>query len=132
MTDGRIRRQRLVLTGYSDQATAGVVDVRSFDRAERLVHAWKGLALAWTGALVGFFIPVAHFLLVPGFVIAGVVLFRSKLGAREITESMTGSCPDCGLEQDFGSVGRWEPPHTVTCKGCHRSLTAKAAHNGGS
>ena len=130
MTDGRIRRQRFVLMGYSEQATAGVVDVRSFDRAERLVYASKGLALAWAGALVGFFIPVAHFLLVPGFVIAGVVLFRSRLGAREIADSMTGSCPDCGLEQDFGSAGRWEPPHTVTCKGCHRSLTAKAAHDG--
>ncbi len=132
MTDGKIRRQRFVLMGYSDQATAGVVDVRSFDRAERLVRASKGLALAWVGAFVGFFIPVAHFLLVPGFVIGGMVLFRSRLGSREIADSMTGSCPDCGLEQDFGSAGRWEPPHAVTCHGCHRSLTARAAHDGDS
>ena len=132
MTDGKIRRQRFVLMGYSDQATAGVVDVRSFDHAERLVRASKGLGLAWAGAVVGFFIPVAHFLLVPGFFIGGVVLFRSRLGSREIADSMTGSCPDCGLKQDFGSAGRWEPPHTVTCNGCHRSLTARAANDGDS
>ena len=130
MTDGRIRRRRFVLTGYSDQTTAGVAHVRSFDRAERMVRASKRLALAWAGALIGFFIPVAHFLLVPGLLIAGVVFFRSGLGAREIAYSMTGSCPDCGLEQDFASAGRWEPPHTVTCRGCHRSLTAKAANDG--
>jgi uncharacterized protein involved in cysteine biosynthesis len=47
----------------------------------------KGLALAWGAAAVSVFIPVAHFLLVPGFAVAGVVIFVKRMRDREATRA---------------------------------------------
>ena len=126
MTDGEQSEKPFVLTGYSENVTTGVALVTSFDRAGRTARAWKGLAAAWTAALASVFIPVAHFLLVPGFAIAGIVVFTSRIRTTEVTRSMRGTCPHCALGQDFGPAGRWNPPHRVTCQGCNRSLTMRS------
>ena len=126
MTAGEQSEKPFVLTGYGEKVTRGVALVTSFDRAGRTSRAWKGLAAAWAGALASVFIPVAHFLLVPGFAIAGIVVFASRIRTTEVTRSMKGTCPHCAVEQDFEPAGRWNPPHTVTCQRCYRSLTVRS------
>ena len=118
------RSEPFLLTGYGDNWTTGVATVTSFDRAERIGRAVKGLAVAWGAALVSMFIPVAHFLLVPGFVLAGVFVFTKRARTREVTESIHGICPDCGHEQDFDSSSDWHLPMQLTCANCSRLLTA--------
>lgn len=72
------------------------------------------------------FIPVAHFFLVPGFLIAGLVVFFRRRGAALVIQSARGKCPDCGAQQDFDAPTRWEPELTVDCKQCHRRLRLTA------
>jgi len=120
----RSRSEPFLLMGYGDNSTIGLATVTTFDRAERIRRAVKGLAVVWGAALVSIFIPVAHFLLVPGFALVGVFVFTKRTRTREETESIHGTCPDCGHEQDFDSAGGWHPPHHVTCKHCYRLLTA--------
>lgn len=82
----------------------------------------RGLAAAWLAAVVSVFIPVAHFLLVPGFFIFGLYLLFHNLRLRTSVAEVRGTCPDCGREQEFEIAGSWNPPHHVTCAGCQRSL----------
>jgi len=56
------RMESFLLMGFSVQSQHGSVTIRSFDRARR--------ALAGLGRVA---IPVAHFLLVPSFLIYGVI-----------------------------------------------------------
>ncbi len=120
----RSRSEPFLLTGYGGDSTPGVATVTTFDRAEGIRRAVKGLAVAWGAAVVSIFIPVAHFLLVPGFALAGVFVFTKRIRMREVAESIHGTCPNCGHEQDFNPSGDWHLPMHLTCANCSRLLTA--------
>lgn len=109
------------LSGYRGTATA-VITTQSFDRAGRWRRALRGLAQCWGLALLGVFIPVAHFFLVPGLGIAGLVVFWRRRNTDIIIVAGRGSCPDCGTEQALDLPSRWSPDLTVDCRQCHRRL----------
>ena len=118
------RTEKFVLTGYGDATTAGEATVVHFEGAERMARAGKGLAIAWGAALVSVFIPVAHFLLVPGFFLAGLVVFAKRMKHKVVVDTVRGVCPDCNHEQEFDSSGDWQLPTHLTCADCQRLLTA--------
>ena len=118
------RTEKFILTGYGDTTTSGEATVLQFDRAERIARAGKGLAMAWGAALVSVFIPVAHFLLVPGFFLAGLVVFAKRMRRKVVVDAVRGACPDCEHEQRFDAPGVWRLPMHLTCANCHRLLTA--------
>ncbi len=77
-------------------ARAGSLQVRMFSNRERWLRALKMLALMWLLAVVTLFIPIAHFVLVPGFLLAGPVTAVMRYRVSENVESATGECPVCG------------------------------------
>ena len=121
------RIEPFVLTGFSGTATRGTVTVTSFDDRARLRRAGKALGTWWACALGGVFIPVAHFFLVPGFFIFGIVQFFQRLGTRELGTGARGVCPDCGVEQAFDLPPRWKVPQQVVCRHCQRGLRLASA-----
>jgi len=121
------REQVFVLTGYSGNATRGTVTVISFDQKARTRRALKALGTFWACAVGSVFIPVAHFLLVPGFFIFAIFQFFQRLGTPELGKGATGICPDCGAEQKLDLPPRWKVPQQVTCKNCQRGLQLTAA-----
>lgn len=73
--------------------------------------------LMWGLALVSVFIPVAHFVLVPGFLLAGPV---AALLARRRTEVLLGGlvrCPKCDETYDVGG-GALQWPAQGQCPAC--------------
>lgn len=73
----------------------GRADVASMDLTTRLRRASRSLALAWSAAFITAFIPILHFVLVPGFFGFGIYLFW-KVFKRSLT--ITGGkalCPAC-------------------------------------
>ncbi len=110
------------LSGYGGRPGRAWVRVVSFDRAARTRRAFGALGAAWGAALVSVFIPVAHFVLVPGFLAYGVYSFATRLGADEVALGGRGTCPDCGEEQVLDVAGRWRVPHFISCPHCQRSL----------
>lgn len=121
------RKQVFQLTGYSGKSTRGSVTVISFDKKARTRRAFKALGTFWACAVGSIFIPVAHFLLVPGFFIFAIVQFFQRLGTPELGKGATGTCPDCGAEQKLDLPPRWKTPQQVTCKNCQRGLQLTAA-----
>lgn len=111
-----------MLTGYSGNQTEAHLEIRVFERPARLRRAAAGLATWWAVALGSAFIPVAHFLLVPGFAGFGLFVFFQRLRTAAIVVAAAGTCPDCGVEQQLDILGPWHGQRGVSCRHCHRSL----------
>ena len=114
--------QGFTLSGYSGPATQGTVTVQEFSREERVRRALGGLGKWWGIALGSVFIPVAHFLLVPSFLLYGVWQFAQRLGTTSLAIDAHGVCPDCHTEQPLELAAQWRAPQPVTCRNCHRGL----------
>lgn len=130
MTDrpqSAVMERRYRLTGYSDREGEALLQLRSFDSPARVKRAVAALAVWWGAAFLSLFIPVAHFLLVPGFLMFGLVTFVRRLKTSAVVVKARGTCPDCGAEQDLDILGSWSESRDVTCRQCHRSLRLTAA-----
>jgi hypothetical protein len=88
----------------------------------RAARALAGLGACWALALVSVFIPVAHFVLVPSFTVAGIVVAGLRLREDRRLVGVSGTCPRCGTEQEFEAGGRFEDDRTLDCPRCHQLL----------
>jgi hypothetical protein len=105
-------------------ATAMVV-VQSLE--QRLVRTAAGLGICWGLALVGLFIPVAHFILVPTFLMAGIAVAVMRIREDRRLLAVRGACPRCGAMQEFKGGGRFRAERSLDCPRCHNHLTLSAA-----
>lgn len=105
-------------------ATATVIEQGPGRRAAR---ALAGLGLFWAIAAACVFIPVAHFLLVPTFLLCGIVVAALRLREGRRLVALRGACPRCSVEQDFGTTGRFDQEREVVCPKCHARLRLVAA-----
>ena len=121
-TPHRARVQPIILSGYRGAPTPGTVTIAEFTREQRLKRGLAALGKWWGVALVAAFIPVAHFVLVPSFLLCGAAQCVQRLGTAELVTQARGVCPDCGTVQDLELAARWRAPQPVTCQQCHRGL----------
>jgi len=78
-----------------NQSTIGQLHITTYSQQERTTRAIKMLALMWTFAIITVFIPLAHFVLVPGFLIAGPVIAYKRYQTAEHPSNADGECPTC-------------------------------------
>ena len=76
-------------------STLGEIRVQDWNPRERAVRALKSGAACWMAALVSIIIPLLHFVLVPGFLIAGPILAYVVFGQEKVVLSGEGTCPKC-------------------------------------
>ncbi|HTK92013.1 MAG TPA: hypothetical protein VL948_17395 [Verrucomicrobiae bacterium] len=95
--------------------------------SERMTRVLSALGICWGIAAVAVFMPVAHFILVPTFLLLGIGLavVRSREDVRLL--GAHGRCPRCGVEQDFPGAGRFHGEQALDCPRCHNRLTLTAA-----
>ena len=110
------------LKGYADEPSTASVEVLRLDGPDRVRRSFKHLGMCWGAAVVSIFIPVAHLFLVPGLLIAGIVLLVRDLRIGELVRQARGTCPDCGTEQTLDLTGRWRGGAEIACRHCHRML----------
>jgi hypothetical protein len=132
MSDGVPREQLFLLNGFAPVPGHGSTTVITYDRPARWRRALRALAVWWGAALLSVPIFVAHWFLVPGFLLFGLYQFSQRLGAVEVASDARGRCPDCGAEQPLELAARWRVPQLVTCQSCNRGLrlTLPAAEPG--
>jgi hypothetical protein len=107
----------LTAFGFTPRPATAVVIEQS--TGERVGRAFAGLGMFWALALGGLFIPVAHFILVPVFLSAGLIMaIKRSREDRRLTE-VRGPCPRCGAQQAFKAGGRFEPGRSLDCPVCH-------------
>ena len=100
-----------------EQSTAAVA--RSFVGAR---HFW-GLALG------GLFIPVAHLILVPVFLAAGIILAIKRSREERRLAEVRGPCPRCGAQQVFKGSGRFANGRSLDCPACHGTFALAVPGN---
>lgn len=121
---GEPRPVRLVSRTGSEARS--VVYIRSLSNGERTVRALTTLGMCWALAAVTILIPVAHFVLVPGFLLAGPVAAWLRYRPRSLVLGGVGSCPGCDTEVVIPSQAEhW--PLSATCDGCMESLELSEA-----
>ncbi len=83
----------ILIKSNDGAATAGSLHVTIYDKHDRTIRAGKVLALYWLFAILSIFVPIAHFVLVPGFVLAGPIMayFRYRVASR--SDNAIGQCP---------------------------------------
>lgn len=107
------------LTIMDSQRTPSRVElaVEPIPLGKRAVRALLRLGACWGLAVACIFVPLLHFVLVPGFLVAGPVL--AWLGARAtvVVKSERVTCPRCNVETPVepGSTG-W--PIRLWCASC--------------
>jgi hypothetical protein len=102
-----------------DRRSEGYVTVQHFNPAQRMNAALKKLGLFWAIALVSVLIPVFHFVLVPLFLIIGILAARRSYKAEgRVIEGLT-KCPHCQTEVIVKPTElQW--PVTEICQNCAR------------
>lgn len=75
--------------------TTGQLNCFVYTPRDRVQRAGKILGLMWLGAVITVFIPIAHFFLVPGFFIGGIVMATLRYKVVESADKVTGTCPTC-------------------------------------
>jgi hypothetical protein len=97
-------------------ATALVIEQST---GERVGRAFAGLGMFWALALGGLFIPVAHLILVPVFLTAGIVMAIKRSREERRLAEVRGPCPRCGAQQVFKGGGRFANGRSLDCPACH-------------
>jgi len=111
------------LSAFGAPPASATATVQNQSPAERLRRTAAGFGLCAGLALISLFIPVAHFILVPTFVGAAVVVAVAR--AREDTRllGVHGVCPRCATAQEFKGGGRFTLTRSLDCPKCHANLT---------
>lgn len=76
------------------------VAIRTLSPQERKQKAFKAVGICWGLSLATIPLPPIHWVTVPGFFIAGFVMFFRKLREPEYFEKVVFPCPECGKEVD--------------------------------
>ena len=114
------------LTAFGYPAQRGTAVIIEQSPAQRLMRALAGLGCCWGLALGGLFIPVAHFVLVPTFVTAGVIVAVKRAREDRRLLLVRGACPRCGVAREFKPGGRLVSGRSFGCPECHGNVTLVA------
>jgi hypothetical protein len=107
------------LTAFGFEPRPGTALVIEQSTGERVGRVFAGLGMFWALALGGLFIPVAHFVLVPVFLTAGIIMAVKRSREDRRLAEVRGPCPRCGAQQTFKAGGRFAAGKSLDCPACH-------------
>lgn len=117
----------LHIFGLSRQAGT----VRERDPAERTARALKAAGVCVALAAVSILLPIAHFVLVPGFLVAAPIVALRRLREGASIVGLTGTCPRCDEERSFEAKGAFKPGIRTSCPVCSFAIGVEAAGSAG-
>ncbi len=94
---------------------------------ERAVRAAKAWFVCWLLALLSMPIIGLHWLLVPGFTIAGVVLGLRRYRTQEASSALNGECAMCGKDFTLALEQNEHAPLWKYCPHCQAALHVTAS-----
>lgn len=103
----------------------GIAQAHLWSAEEKKKRALTGLAITWGLAVLSVFLPLAHFFLVPAFLIVGpFIFFWARRQNGKIT-ALEAACPFCGEAlQSSGSSINW--PLRIVCGHCSEQVKIEA------
>jgi len=119
-------RLPILIQARNESATSGVLLGKHFTPAQRYKRAALSLGIMWLLAAASAFIPVAHFLLVPVFAIAGPVLGYQRYRQETIAEAIEGKCPACLQAFQLQLDPQTALPYRDVCPHCDKHIQIQA------
>ena len=113
---------RPILVKSGDITNEGVLHSQAFDDRERKIRAAKIWGMMWLFAVLSLPIIIAHFVLVPGFLIAGPVMAYNRYRVQEIPDHVSGNCPAGKEEFTLQLESSDHLPMWTHCPTCNASL----------
>ena len=105
-----------------ESSTEAVLYSLEFDQAELTKRALTRLGLCWLASLGSLPIIFAHWVLVPGFFIAGPVMAMTAYKMKTIPDHVDGSCPSCNENITFSLEPKDRLPKWTYCPSCNKSI----------
>ena len=110
------------LTAFGSRPSRAAVTVARLTPGQRLARGFRGAGTFWAIAGACIFVPGLHFILVPSFLLIGIVTGLIRLRDAETVVRVHGVCPRCRFEQDFAAGNRYAPTWRLDCGACHNHL----------
>lgn len=114
--------QRPILLKSGDIVSDGILYLQAFDTRERKIRAAKMWGLMWLCAVLSLPIIIAHFVLVPGFLIAGPVMAYKRYRTTEVPDHVSGCCPSGKEDMTLSLEASARLPLWTHCPSCKASL----------
>jgi len=96
-----------------------IISYQRGDRIKRAVIAWLGF---WTLAVLSIPIIIAHWILIPAFLIAGPLTAYKRMKSEYKPEKVTGKCPVCGEDVNILLESNDTLPMWKYCSNCKTSV----------
>lgn len=97
------------------------MEVLSWSQKDRTRRALKFWLSCWGASIVCIAFPLVHFVLVPGFFLAGPALAFWIYAQQSVIRGGSGPCPYCAATVAIAR-GPEAFPLTDLCTACHREL----------
>ena len=114
--------QRPVIIESDDISAEGLLYTQMLDEHQRMMRAAKIWGIMWLFALFSLPVFILHFVLVPGFLIAGPLMGARRYGVTELPDHISGTCPLCKKELTLGAASFSRLPIRVQCPACGKVL----------
>jgi hypothetical protein len=93
-----------------------------YDQKDCFTRALMRLGLFWLLAFVSVFLIIAHWVLVPGFFIAGPIVAVMTYKTKQAVEKCTGPCPSCSEQITIKMEAKDTLPKWTYCPSCSSPL----------
>jgi hypothetical protein len=116
----------VALLSNRGHSSSGSVELKIWDKKEKLVRASKALGIAWGLAIASVLIPILHFILVPLFILSGPIVFFWVASQEQVILGGKGECPECHREFEIvRSPVKW--PMSDLCNHCQAEIKIERA-----
>jgi hypothetical protein len=105
-----------------ESSVDGVLYMQGLSGQRRLIRAAKIWALLWVLMVMSLPLMIIHFILVPGFLIAGPVVAMRRYRVMELPHHGEGHCPCCKQEVSLTADDCNRLPLRMPCPACKASL----------
>jgi len=118
-----IEKQTIKILAKKDSiANDGLLHIKHFDQAECVKRAFGRLGLFWLLAIGSLPIMFVHWVLVPGFFIAGPIVAVLTYRTKKINDNAFGICPACNNDVSIKFEPKENLPKWTYCPQCNDPL----------
>lgn len=97
------------------------IKVTDLSRRDKIKNGAKYLFLTFMIAALGAFVPVLHFVLVPGALLIGLILFYQQINFNLLRLENSIPCPDCQTSLSLKKIPfNW--PMKENCMSCRAQI----------
>jgi len=117
------------LGAFGAETTPAVIAVTDLSPSARFARSVTALGVCWGAAAVAVVLPILHLVLVPSWLVGGVVAAVVLGRQAQRVMGVRGTCPRCRTEQELEAGGRIRRERIIVCPGCHTNVTLLVGEN---